>query len=437
MNLTKLWEGNKKIIEWSLFAFAIIFFVFYQGHLMTPERSVIAYGKTDLAVFYVAGAAITGRMDITPIQLYERKSIKSAIKEVRSQDGGTYFLYPPQAALFFAPLSLTDIKTTTSTWRFFNALLFLFSLFLIIHYFIGDKKIERLRYSLFVILLTFASPISGLFKTGQINGVIWFLLLAAMVFLMKKKEYTAGTLLAIATAIKIFPILFFPYLLIKKKWKAAMMMTVASFLFLGASIPFFGIDVIPLFIEKTLIPLSNASIGTITKSVSLYGSFRVGVANDLYSFFGDLTRKQIINRFDPFYSILTLGSLLFVGWNLWKHRFKETGYHYMLDFSLIILFFILLSKNVHAQYLFWILPVLFWILSLPFKKEYITLFTIGGIILLFTQFVWILPEWASFIGFIKLHTLGALLLSIVTILIRSKRWYKKIPELAKYNTTDG
>ncbi|PIW36795.1 MAG: hypothetical protein COW24_03465 [Candidatus Kerfeldbacteria bacterium CG15_BIG_FIL_POST_REV_8_21_14_020_45_12] len=398
---------HRNVLRTALFFAVICGFVFYNAVLTTPQRKASAYGKTDLAVFYVAGSSVIGTIDLEPPELYERAPIKEAIKSVRPQLGGTWFLYPPQAALFFAPFGLAKLGIVNSVWLFLNCILFLVSFYLAINFLIGDRQLLRYRYSLIIMALTAAGPVNGLIQTGQINGVIWLLMLGGITLILLKHPYLAGTAFGIATSIKVFPILFFPYLLLKKKWKAAAAFFFSCVVFLVASLPVFGMDTYFRFIKKTFIPLAQGSIGTLYKSASLYGSFRKAIEQNVFSGI-DISKKSLINNADPYFTALALVMLLIVSVLLWKRRNLHRGQDLLIDYSLIISFFLVFSKNVHSQYAFWILPIIIWAITQTWHRGSRRLIVLGSILLALTQYTRFLPEAVQFWWIIKPETLGLL-----------------------------
>lgn len=92
----RAWESrHRNHLCLVLFVVALCSFLLYNAILTTSHRQSIGYGTTDLAVFYVAGAAMVGTNDLEPSQVYEREIMKDAVKKVRPEKGGTLFLYPP------------------------------------------------------------------------------------------------------------------------------------------------------------------------------------------------------------------------------------------------------------------------------------------------------------------------------------------------------
>ncbi len=411
------WENsNRRLLRWALFGFAIICFIFYLGVLRTPTRDTVAYGKTDLAVFYVAGATITGTIDLEPAQLYKRKPIKAAIKEIRPQSGGTWFLYPPASALFFAPFSLVDFKTAASVWQFVDAVLFLTTLYLVIRFLVGDRELLRYRYSLLILALTFAGPVGGLMQTGQINGVIWLLMIGGSILVVKKHPWLAGIAFGVATSIKVFPILFLPYLILKRQWKAAASFIATGLALLAAAVPFFGTGIYQNFLKTTFLPLAKGSIGTLYKSVSLYGSFRKSIEQDLFAGL-EVTKKQLIDGADPYFTALAVLGLLITALVLWRRR-KTTGVaNALIDYTIIISFFLVFSKNVHSQYAFWLIPFIVWALSLQWKTTPRWLTILVAVAFLLTEFAWLLFGSTELIGPFKPMTIGLVIIFALGVIV--------------------
>ena len=86
-----------------------------------------------------------------------------------------------------------------------------------------------------------------MFDLGQPNLVLPVMMLYGFWLLQHQRPWMAGSMFALATAIKVFPVAVFPYLLWRRQWAAVAGMVV----FLG----------IFLFIVPAPVRISQASIG--------------------------------------------------------------------------------------------------------------------------------------------------------------------------------
>jgi hypothetical protein len=151
----------------------------------------------------------------------------------RNLVGEFEFIYPPSAAALLAPLSMAGelpmilvlVLFTSAGWAFSIAQ----SVSLATP---GSQRPHALIY-----LIPSAGVIPYVFenyKVGQPTMVLLACLLGAFGFLRAKREAPAGILIALAAAIKAFPLVVLPYLLFRGYWKAALWTCGALLIFLFA-----------------------------------------------------------------------------------------------------------------------------------------------------------------------------------------------------------
>src|SRR6266550_7502266 len=140
------------------------------------------------------------------------------------------FMYPPPCALFLAGASLLGqagfilllVAINSVAWFYSARLAALLA---------GGEKCARnvwlyLVPSLLVIVYIWSS-----YHLGQPNLVLLALMLGAFVAVRAKRELIAGAMIAVAAAIKAFPVLAIIYLVYRRHWKAAVSL-VATLVFL-------------------------------------------------------------------------------------------------------------------------------------------------------------------------------------------------------------
>ncbi|MEK7540271.1 MAG: glycosyltransferase family 87 protein [Patescibacteria group bacterium] len=301
------------------------------------------------------------RTGIQPLDMYLPHQFAPVVRSITKIPGGTKFLYPPQAALFFAPLSFVPFKALIKVWLVLNTILFIATYYLAVWFFVSKQHIWDTRYSALLALLSFSPPVVGLLERGQVDGIVWTLLLLFTISLFRGKEVVGGIILGVLVAIKIFPILFFPYLLLKKKWKAAGTFVVTSLLLWLATIPFFGVGGLLSFWHYPFSAYLAGKINYVYTSISLYGTFRYVVHEGWLSFIGK--KIQVVAVGDDIFLGISVLALLGTSYLVWQHRQEKTKWRYLLDYSTILIFLFLFSKSVQAGYLFWLLPLLIVLLS--------------------------------------------------------------------------
>jgi hypothetical protein len=152
------------------------------------------------------------------------------------KDGHFMFKYLPSSALLYLPLSFIPLDVAKAFWYF----AVIFCLVSIVY--ISKKMItQKMRNAAYLFVLP---PIilSKFFlrelQLGQINAVITMVLLLMIWFMAygkteknSKNEIWMGLLWGLAVALKPYALIFFPYFLLKKKWKA--LSSALGFLFLS------------------------------------------------------------------------------------------------------------------------------------------------------------------------------------------------------------
>lgn len=396
---------------------AVLFFVsFFCVYKYSDLRSS-GYGKIDLAVFYVAGASISGTMDVQPTDMFlNKKDFRAGIKSIRSVDGGTRFLYLPQSALLFVPLSWFHIKYATMLWLLVIAFAFVAAYYLSLWGLVGEKSLFKLRYSLLLVLLAFSSPVQGLFSTGQVNSIVWLLLVGFFIAMAHKRHNIAGIALAIVVSLKVFPVLLGPYLLIRKEWKIIISAVVAFLLLFLGSLPFFSYEAYRFYFYHVFRSVVSGDFISLT-GTSAFSNIVMWVKNGWFDW-TELKRKKLINTVESIWQWVT-GVFLVALYALW-HRFKnkQRRSELLFDYSLLMIFFLFFAKAIHQQYHFWLIPFILYLLSKPFTKKYWLYHVIGFVSVVLTQF-WkeVGLEHASFIV-VKPATIGMLLLLVVAVLCK-------------------
>jgi hypothetical protein len=155
------------------------------------------------------------------------------------------FMYPPPCALFLAGASLLGQGGLILLLVAINSAAWLYSVRLTAILAAGGSASWRIKNiwlylipSLAVIVYIWSS-----YHLGQPNLVLLALMLGAFVALRAKREISAGALIAVAAAIKAFPVIAIIYLVYRHYWKAAasLILTLA-FLLLVLPAPFRGFE---------------------------------------------------------------------------------------------------------------------------------------------------------------------------------------------------
>ena len=199
-----------------------------------PESGLgTATGGWDFRAYYAAAHAL-----VAGGNLYELGS------------GTTpFYLYPPLPAFLFLPLALpSDLPTATAIWTVLQHL-GLLALGALILALTGGGVPGALRAGLLLFLWGWGVPLRDEIFLGQVNILVWLLLLGALALARPWAEeraagqglprlLAAGLLLGLAISIKVQPIVLLPYFILRGRRRLALAGGLAFVLLQAATIPF-------------------------------------------------------------------------------------------------------------------------------------------------------------------------------------------------------
>jgi len=150
------------------------------------------------------------------------------------------FMYPPSCALFLAPVSALGQTGLVIVLALANATAWICSVVFSVRLATGEwRRAHPLVY--LVPSLIMGAHVWGNFLLGQPSLVLLALMLGAFILLQRKFQGRAGGLVAVAAAIKAFPVIAIVYLLYRRYWIAvASLVVTLAFLLIVLPIPFRG-----------------------------------------------------------------------------------------------------------------------------------------------------------------------------------------------------
>lgn len=176
------------------------------------------------------------------------------------------YIYPPTSAIFlFAPLSMLGKTAFVSILVIANTVIWYVTFWWAVRLYSDPARPK----SLVVILLPFLATTPFIFDTfllGQINLALLLLMMAMFAALRANRAWMAGGALALATAIKAFPIAAIIYLVWRRQWQAAIATLVWLFVLLVLlPVPFRGFErnnhELALWYRAMLADQSGQSVG--------------------------------------------------------------------------------------------------------------------------------------------------------------------------------
>lgn len=372
-------------------------------------------GAADFAVYYAAAKVMAADTELNTNDIYNQSRFRILTKNIYPSSG-SYFLYPPQAAVLLLPLAWLPFSTAKLYWLISNVVLLVTAT---LCWLLTIQRNVR-RNIWWLPLFAIAPPVFSNIDTGQINIIVFVLFSVALTCLIfKRYPWLVGISLGLATMLKIFPIIFLPYLIIKKQYKAATGFAVISVLLTILSVFWFNLSGWKIFLLQRLPALLNGDIGHSQTSISLYGALRTGIIADTYSYFGDRVHTVVL-AIDPVYKFAVVIIGVSLAAYLWYKRRITTQNQYLLEYSMIMLYIILTSEIVHQHYIVWLIPTLLWISYQTKNCSWWLriLFWLALGLVLFQKYI----PWLDLLNpYIKPVTLGLLLLSgCVYYLIWSK-----------------
>ncbi|MBI5758942.1 MAG: DUF2029 domain-containing protein [Planctomycetales bacterium] len=125
--------------------------------------------------------------------------------------------HPPPSVFLALPFALLDYPNAVLAWNVLSLLLLAASL----HWLVRELGIPFKAWSVMpmVTILLLSNPFRQQVNQGQFNLLLLFLLLAIWLAARSEKAWLAGTLLAVATAVKLFPGFLFLYFLLRRDWR--------------------------------------------------------------------------------------------------------------------------------------------------------------------------------------------------------------------------
>ncbi len=222
---------------------------------LTPERATrLPLGPHTLLILFVATSLILaaatlapelfgeGRMGDYPLWRWAGRQVLTGGDLYSPDQYGTFaFLYPPFAAVLLAPFSLFGraflvlciVLVDLASWWAAVTLSDRLS---------GEKRPK----AWWVVALPSAVLLPAIcetFSLGQPSLMLLALMLAGLALLQSGRERSAGAMFALATALKAYPVAVLPYLLWRRRWRAAAAMTICIGVFLLiAPAPFRGFE---------------------------------------------------------------------------------------------------------------------------------------------------------------------------------------------------
>jgi hypothetical protein len=261
-----------------LWTFAAVLFVFA---LVPVLHCLRGHSIKDYFVWYETGQLVLDGAEVYPDQFHKFP-----------------FMYPPPCALFLAPVSALGQTGLIVALVLVNAAAWIGSIIFSVR--LATGRDERGHVLLYLVPnLIMGAHVWGNFLLGQPSLVLLALMLGAFLALRRKFHSLAGGLIAVAAAIKAFPVLAIVYLIYRRYWRAtASLVLTLTFLLIILPIPFRGYALAKQEVERwssgMLFKYDESGVGQrLGRSNSWKNQSIWGVANRL------LRQVDYDHRYEP------------------------------------------------------------------------------------------------------------------------------------------
>ena len=164
----------------------------------------------DFLSYYVGASAIQEGKPLYTLETHD-----SVIAAIGIRMVGRY-LYPPTFAILIQPFLLLSPYAASLLWFFVNVGLLLAGVGILLSQ--SNLRDYRMRVALLLLPVLF-TPVLMTLYLGQVNILIFTLIVLVWLTFVQGRQFTSGVMLALAVWIKIWPIILIAYFVWKREWK--------------------------------------------------------------------------------------------------------------------------------------------------------------------------------------------------------------------------
>lgn len=207
-----------------------------------------------------------------------------------------------------------------------------------------ELRITPLKLVLFILIIFNFTPLIEVFLLGQLTIIVFFLICMAFFYFKRGRDILCGVMLALATCIKVSPVLFVVYFLFKRQWRVFLSSVLGICIIVSFSIPITGHSVWKEYVT-TIIPLMLSYTHKLAGSLNICGFFtRLLVPN---------TITEAIWPKPELASVLIWGgNICIVGCSFFFLRRPMNRYSiFDFEFSLMIILYMLVGSYTREHYM--------------------------------------------------------------------------------------
>jgi uncharacterized membrane protein len=177
----------------------------------------------DFAQYYVASRLIVDGEDkkiYDTGETYQERAKMYGVRGVSINDTNIEvmtYAYPPFVAFFMVPFSIVPYDSARYFFFFISIITMFASVPLIFSNREGERKKELVAIGLLTTFLFFPNYYS--LYMGQVNSLLFFFCAVVLFFIRKDRPWLAGFFVALASLIKIFPLILIPFFVMKRQYR--------------------------------------------------------------------------------------------------------------------------------------------------------------------------------------------------------------------------
>jgi hypothetical protein len=220
------------------------------------------WGNADFTPYYTAARLI--RNATSP---YDERAFAAEMERLGFRNDRPY-IYFPLLAIIFTPLTLLSPREAATTWFCVNLAILIGSTILMIGTLQIWKRQRTAAVGLVLASLTFYPSIFSVY-VGQANSLLLLLLVLAWYLARRGSDALAGTMIAAASLVKIFPFCVALYFLWKGRYRLFLFTLGALVVLLGLTIAAVGLDAHLTYVNSVL-PTQFVKTHPLNQSLSAF-----------------------------------------------------------------------------------------------------------------------------------------------------------------------
>jgi len=259
--------------------------------------------NTDFPSYYVAASLFTRGDSLSRVydwMWFQRQKDHAGI-ENRVVPFSPLTLY---SALPIVPLTLFQPLAAKRCWLIINLFFLGVSVFALHR--ITNLSAVRIGILMFLAI----EPLQTHFLYGQLHILVLVLLVLSLWLYLKDRSFAAGAMIAVASAIKIYPIVFIAYFIRKRQWRVVAGIAIGVVLLAILAICLFGVQVNRTYLEEVL---PRVIRGEVIDPYNLRWNSFTAVTRRLFVLEPELNPQPVMNSPAGFAILLAfIQALLFV-----------------------------------------------------------------------------------------------------------------------------